>query len=84
MQAHLVLRPWAGAREQGRMGVARLLLIMQFSLVLWPAAIRLARRVELEGKKQRLLDILAEANATPLPQRLALLNETREGQILPG
>ena len=84
MQAHLVLRPWAGARAQGRIGVARLLLFMQLSLVLWPAAIRLAQRVELERKKQRLLDILAEANATPLPQRLALLNETRAGQVSPG
>ena len=63
MHINLILRPWAGARAQGRIGYARLLFIMQISLVLWPAAVRAAMRLERERQKQGLLDALAAANA---------------------
>ncbi len=84
MQADLVLCPWAGARAQGRTGFAWLLLFMQVSLVLWPAAVRLAQRAERDERKQRLLDMLAEANATPPQQDLALLDEVQAGRVFHG
>lgn len=84
MQAHLVLRPWEGARAQGRIGYSRLLLLMQVSLVFWPAAVRAAKRIELEEKKQLLLDMLAEAHAAPRPAQLALPDETQAGRVFGG
>ena len=71
MQADIILRPWAGARAQGRGGFARLLLFMQLSLVFWPAAVRAAQRLERERQKQNLLDELAAANANPVPESQA-------------
>lgn len=71
MQTDIILRPWAGARAQGRSGLARLLLFMQLSLVLWPAAVRAAQRLERERQKQDLLDVLAAANANPVPENQA-------------
>jgi hypothetical protein len=70
MHISLILRPWASARAQGRIGFARLLFLMQISLVFWPAAVRAAQRLEQERQKQGLLDELAaaHANATPVKQ----------------
>jgi hypothetical protein len=68
MQGNMVMRPWAGARAQGRKGFAALLFIMQVSLVLWPAAVRAAQRLELERQKQELLNELAAVHAMALPQ----------------
>jgi hypothetical protein len=63
MHGNIMLRPWAEARAQGRTGLAALLFFMQVSLVLWPAAVRAAQRLELERQKQVLLDELAAAHA---------------------
>jgi hypothetical protein len=65
----LLWRPWAGAYAERRFGLAALIIFMQISLVFWPVAVRLARRVELAREKQRLLDILAEVHAPPRPER---------------
>jgi hypothetical protein len=69
MHISLILRPWAGARAQGRIGFARLLFLIQISLVFWPAAVRAALRLEQERQKQGLLDELAAANANAAPAR---------------
>jgi uncharacterized protein (DUF2236 family) len=69
MHISLILRPWAGARAQGRIGFARLLFFMQISLVFWPAAVRAAMRLEQERQKQGLLDALAAANANETPAK---------------
>jgi hypothetical protein len=69
MYSNMILRPWAGARAQGRKGFAALLFFMQVSLVLWPAAVRAAQRLEMERQKQELLNELAEVNAMIPPER---------------
>lgn len=69
MQNNMILRPWAGPREQGHTGTAALLLIMQISLVLWPAAVRAAHRMEQARQRQVLLDELAAAHAMLLPEK---------------
>lgn len=63
MHGNMILRPWAGAREQGRQGLAGLLFFMQVSLVFWPAAVRVAYRLEQERQKQVLLNELAAVHA---------------------
>lgn len=60
-----IWRPWEGALRTGRKGLAALLFFMQLSLVLWPAAARAAGRMELERRRQALLDRLAAQNAPP-------------------
>jgi hypothetical protein len=65
----MILRPWAGARAQGRNGVAALLFFMQVSLVLWPAAVRVAYRMEQERQKLVLLNELATLHAMVLPEK---------------
>lgn len=71
MHGNMIMRPWAGAREQGRKGLAALLYIMQVSLVFWPAAVRVACRLERERQKQILLNELAAVHAfTPKEERL--------------
>lgn len=69
MHGNMIMRPWAGARAQGRKGFAALLFFMQVSLVFWPAAIRVAQRMEMERQKQELLNELAAVHATILPKR---------------
>jgi hypothetical protein len=63
----MIMRPWAGARAQGRKGFAALLFFMQVSLVFWPAAVRAAQRLEMERQKQELLNELAAVHAMVLP-----------------
>lgn len=69
MHGNLILRPWAGARAQGRKGFAALLFFMQISLVFWPAAVRAAQRLEMERQKQELLNELAAVHAMALPEK---------------
>ena len=69
MYGNMIMRPWAGARAQGRKGFAALLFFMQISLVFWPAAVRAAQRLEMERQKQELLNELAAVHAMVLPQR---------------
>jgi hypothetical protein len=69
MQSDLIFRPWAEARKQGRTGIATLLFIMQISLVLWPAAVRAAWRMEKERQRQALLNELAALHAMVLPEK---------------
>jgi hypothetical protein len=63
MQGNIIMRPWASARAEGRKGRAALLFFMQLSLVLWPAAVRVALRLEQERQKQVLLNQLAAIHA---------------------
>lgn len=63
MHNTMIMRPWAGARAQGRKGLAAILFIMQISLVFWPAAVRVAYRLEQERQKQVLLNELAAVHA---------------------
>lgn len=69
MHGNLIMRPWAGARAQGRKGFASLLFFMQISLVFWPAAVRAAQRLELERQKQELLNELAAVHAMAVPEK---------------
>jgi len=69
MHSTMILRPWAGARAQGRKGIAALLFFMQVSLVLWPAAVRVAIRMEQERQKLALLKELAALHAMVLPEK---------------
>jgi len=69
MYGNMIMRPWAGARAQGHRGLAVLLLIMQVSLVLWPAAVRVAQRLEMERQKQEMLNELAAVHAMNLSKR---------------
>jgi uncharacterized protein (DUF2236 family) len=80
MHISLILRPWAGARAQGRIGFARLLFLMQISLVFWPAAVRAAYRLEQERQKQGLLDALAAANANAVPVKPFPMSEAPIGR----
>lgn len=69
MNGGLILRPWAGARRAGRTRFAILLFCMQLSLVLWPAAVRAARRDQQARQKQALLDQLAALYAPLMAER---------------
>lgn len=69
MHGTMIMRPWAGARAQGRKGFAALLFFMQVSLVFWPAAVRAAQRLEMERQKQELLNELAAVYAMVLPEK---------------
>jgi len=69
MYGNMILRPWEGPRAQGRKGFAALLFIMQVSLVFWPAAVRVAQRLEMERQKQVLLNELAAVYAMVLPEK---------------
>ncbi len=69
MHGYMIMRPWSDARAQGRKGLAALLFFMQVSLVFWPAAIRVAHRMEMQRQKQVLLNELAALHAMVLPQR---------------
>jgi hypothetical protein len=64
----MIMRPWAEASAQNRRGLAALLFIMQVSLVLWPAAVRVAHRLEQERQKQVLLNQLAAVHAPVMPE----------------
>ena len=77
MHGNMIMRPWAGARAQGRKGFAALLFFMQVSLVFWPAAVRAAQRLEMERQKQELLNELAAVYATVLPEKQFLLQVDR-------
>ncbi len=69
MKTMMFWRPWSGARAQGRNGIAALLFFMQVSLVLWPAAVRAAYRMEQARQKQALLNELAAVYAMVLPDK---------------
>ena len=69
MHGNMIMRPWEGARDQGRKGLAALLFFMQISLVLWPAAVRAAQRLEMERQKQELLNELAAVHAMVVPEK---------------
>jgi hypothetical protein len=75
MHDNIVLRPWAAARAEGRNRLAVLLFFMQASLVLWPAAIRVAQRLGLERQKQGLLNELAAVNAPIRPLQQMQIRE---------
>jgi hypothetical protein len=69
MQTSMILRPWAGAHAQGRTGLAALLFFMQVSLVLWPAAVRVALQLERERQMQMLLDELSAVHAPVVAEK---------------
>jgi hypothetical protein len=69
MKSMMIWRPWSAARAQGRNGIAALLFFMQVSLVLWPAAVRAAYRMEQARQKQGLLNELAAMHAMVLPEK---------------
>ena len=77
MNSDIILRPWAAARAEGRDRLAVLLILMQVSLVFWPAAIRVAHRMGLERQKQGLLNELAALNAPIRPRQPLQVNEFR-------
>ena len=59
MRNRPILCPWSGAFAAGRTRLGMLLIFMQVSLVLWPTAVRAARRLEAQRVKQIMLDQLA-------------------------
>jgi len=77
MNSDIILRPWAAARAEGRDRLAVLLILMQVSLVFWPAAIRVAHRLGVERQKQGLLNELAALNAPIRPRQQIQINEFR-------
>jgi hypothetical protein len=54
-----ILKPWSGALATGHLWFAVTLFAMQLSLVLWPEAVRRARRFERECRVQTYLDNLS-------------------------
>jgi hypothetical protein len=82
MNRDMMLRPWSGARAQGRSGLAVLLFIMQVSLVFWPAAVRVAYRLEQARQRQDLLNELATVHA-PVAAETDLAEEMFAARFTP-
>jgi hypothetical protein len=81
MHGNIIFRPWVAARAEGRDRLAILLFLMQVSLVFWPAAVRIAQRLGLEGQKERqkqgLLNELVAINAPIRPRQQLQICEFR-------